>query len=238
VEEVFGSAYNWCDSWCERCPLKATCEVALQTARRRWVHEARGEDPDDMGVVLADVADDLERALTMLQDYAREEGIDLDDPERQMPLPSIATQRLQRTGLDFATIAHDAVHALEPAFADANDPEVGELLFQAIVIARKCARLAGYMDPRGMPAEDDVVWRSDAVPNLLLMEIVTGRARDAFRVLFDAELAGEFAKLQATLDRSLVELYRAVPSSARSELALMIEARRAPSPFCIEEIAP
>jgi hypothetical protein len=67
---------------------------------------------------------------------------------------------------------------------------------------------------------------------------VTGRARDAFRVLFDAELAGEFAKLQATLDRSLVELYRAVPSSARSELALMIEARRAPSPFCIEEIAP
>ncbi len=61
--------YNYCDGWCERCPLTSRCLVFAR-------NQADGEPASDEDVA-RQVAQHLEDTLTMVQEAAAEHGVDL-----------------------------------------------------------------------------------------------------------------------------------------------------------------
>lgn len=184
---------------------------------------------------MEDVEKDLERAMKMLAEHAEREGIDLSDLDSMdVPPMPIAALRLQRTGMSYSLATKRALEQLPDELPPDEDAQLDELIHQSTVIARKCARLGGYVDRTGGPIDDPEVWILDAVPNLLLMEIVLQRARAAVDALLSGELASGFHALHADLDRSLAPLYAAIPKSARDELAARVAKNDAPSPFCVE----
>jgi hypothetical protein len=234
MSEPFGAEFNWCDSWCERCPLREECPIVRAERQRRWVHEARGKDPDDLRVVLEDFDKDLSRTLELLRETAAQEGIDIDDIDtRDVPPTPIAALRLQRAGMKYSLATKHALGATPPVLARSDDPHLEELIRQSNLIARKCARVGGYMNRAGGPDAAAVAWMSDAVPNLLLLELVLRRARAAVDALLDPTAAAVFHAIHADLDRSLAPLFAAIPREARAEIDARIASGQAPSPFVL-----
>ena len=88
--------YNYCDRWCERCPLTAHCLTFA-------MEEESGTRAEDLDLAndrfWKKISESLQLAFSLLQDLAEEEGIDLDavvdEPEADKPrvvhlLPSMA----------------------------------------------------------------------------------------------------------------------------------------------------
>lgn len=73
--------FNYCDRWCEKCPLTDRCRVFHEESRKRKEHVLAGEDPDDWNVVARDVEESLQDAIGMIQEMAEEKGIDLVEME-------------------------------------------------------------------------------------------------------------------------------------------------------------
>ena len=74
--------YNYCDRWCEQCVFDDRCYTYAVEKRRSAEHRELGEDPDDMEIVLRDVADSMADAMTMLKKMAEQMGI---DPNSEAP---------------------------------------------------------------------------------------------------------------------------------------------------------
>jgi len=69
----------------ERCN-KIECPLCYRLLKQEQKHRLRGEDPNDMKTVTDDVTDSLGEAMMMLDQIAKEDGIDLDNmPEPEMP---------------------------------------------------------------------------------------------------------------------------------------------------------
>ncbi len=227
----FGPVYNWCDRWCERCDLGARrCPLALKEAQRRWVHEARGEDPDDPAVFAADVQEEWDALERTLERVAEEEGI---DPHAPAPpeVVTMASLRLRRAGMGFAGEVARALRELPDELRESDAAR--ELSRQSILVASKCARLADVVGERGEPRTDDEVWEDDAVPNLLLLEALDRRLVACVAELFAPERAAPLTELASALREAIGRLLAAVPEEARAELAAMIERGDAPSPFVV-----
>lgn len=75
--------FNYCDYRCERCEDANDCMLYKQERASRFKHVLKGEDPDDMKVVMQDVGENLCDAFAKIRQFAEEEGIDL------MPSPEI-----------------------------------------------------------------------------------------------------------------------------------------------------
>ena len=215
----FGEPSNWCDRRCERCPLADGCALHLRERQRRWVHEARGQDPDDPAVGMDDLVNDLERALELLREAAQEEGLDPDDvsmPESPVVLDAV---RLQKLGTLIAAALHDedAVRAV------------------ATTVAIKTARISSYLTLREEPGSNaDAGWDDDVAPNLLLIERLRGEVAGWLEV--HPELPLEDARQALVdLDRIVDPLLARVDAAARARLAGLIERRGAPSPFCVTD---
>jgi hypothetical protein len=82
--ELIPGIYNYCDRWCERCPLTERCEIYAGERRTRAAHIAAGRDPDHRDVVVNDAINALETGLALLVSEAGKLGLDtnpLDDAE-------------------------------------------------------------------------------------------------------------------------------------------------------------
>lgn len=80
--------YNYCDRWCERCPHTARCCLYHQEQKTLERHLLRGEDPDDIKVVLADVHRSFQETIELVMKAAEEMGIDLSECEAA-PTPEL-----------------------------------------------------------------------------------------------------------------------------------------------------
>lgn len=58
--------------------MTSRCLLFSQESRRRAEHLTKGEDPDDLEIVLNDVAENFKEALEMIRQGASDYGIDLD----------------------------------------------------------------------------------------------------------------------------------------------------------------
>ncbi len=224
TSDGFSPPSNWCDGHCEVCPLDGDCRVRVRMAQRRWVHSARGEDPDDPAVVWADVVRDLNRAIGLVQDIAREEGICLDEPQPDLPV-SLASKRRYRSGLRlFQAMCH--LDRCE----DADTQALADVaLGNAATLLTKVGRIAAYDEP------DDPVWFADAVPNLMLIEHLLGSVESSLEAMRPRLRRAD----QDRLDRARADLRRdldghllAIPRRARTMLSVLVGEGRAPSPFC------
>lgn len=78
-KKLIPGVYNYCDRWCERCPLTARCLV-FKTERARDAKRGR-ERPDLENKDFWDeLGDSLAVAMHMVMREAKKQGIDLDDP--------------------------------------------------------------------------------------------------------------------------------------------------------------
>jgi len=220
----FGNPHNWCDRRCERCSIQAACPLRRRELQRRWVHEARGEDPDDAPVVMADVQHDLERAVEMVEQAAADAGIDIDELPPNLPV-ALDMVRLRRRGFALVKALDDALR-LAP-----DDDCVCEAFSIAFKLACKCGRVSGYLNDGW-----EEIWVADVVPNLLLIEHLFGRLDETISLresrFDDAALVAARAA-RAELERILGPLLARVTADDRQHIVKLIERRLAPSPFLV-----
>jgi hypothetical protein len=89
-DRFIAGIHNYCDRWCERCPLTARCRVyALE-------EEAHSADETNRDLTNAEfwegLRDILRQTQQMIEQYAREQGIDLNAVEAE----AVKNQRAQR----------------------------------------------------------------------------------------------------------------------------------------------
>lgn len=70
--------YNYCDRWCEHCPLSQRCLLYARDQKRIEEHRKKGEDPHDWKIVMQDVKKSFEETIQLIQQSAKERGIDLE----------------------------------------------------------------------------------------------------------------------------------------------------------------
>lgn len=122
--------YNYCDRWCERCPLTARCLLFRTSARRDAAHATPGERDRDNEAFWDEIAVAFAAAIRMVRRDARKRGIDLDSPELQAEIEKEEKSRKRaaaRSGnaLHRATTAYwkagqKLLAALVPTLADTN----------------------------------------------------------------------------------------------------------------------
>lgn len=151
--------YNYCDYRCEECEYMETCKVYQKDRERRLMHQLKGEDPDDMRVVMEDVKESFEEAMDMLRNQAEELGIDLndisDDEARQPPEPEVFP--LYRQSHEFTLKSHDLLKRLrETGFSEPSlKEEVDNFSWHHTVVSAKLARaLTGKWEGDDFSMED------------------------------------------------------------------------------------
>lgn len=122
--------YNYCDRWCERCPLSNRC---LVYATERADEEA---DPTERDLANQKFWDKLHRnfreTLEMVRATAKESGIDLDDPELETAVAEQerAERRLAAKNFPLVRVAKDYMTATGQWLDHAKpllEAKVGEL---------------------------------------------------------------------------------------------------------------
>lgn len=216
----FEVPYNWCDSNCHRCALHNVCKVALTNDRRRWRREARGKDPDALPFVLEDMSADLHTADSMLQQAARERGIDLSS---SLPSPPsvLSTERLKRAILKLSR----RVFELEVA-GGLDRERAAKCLQLCLLLAGKTARVTSYW-----AGEFPEALARDAVPNLLLIELTLTRLHQVLEPLAEPQTSSALHDVQ----RLLAPLLETVDDVARAHLMELVDSGLAPSPFLVTD---
>jgi len=74
--------YNYCDRWCERCAYTGRCRAYRDSEQLSRRHRRKGENPEAMNKVLAEVGRSFEKVRRLLERYARSKGLDLDELAR------------------------------------------------------------------------------------------------------------------------------------------------------------
>jgi hypothetical protein len=93
----------------------------------------------------------------------------------------------------------------------------------------KVSRIAEYLDePRSSE-----VWAMDAAPNLLLVDWVRRKLGNG---LAEVGCTEDVGRMLGVVNRILDPLVAAVDERCRVLLALLIEHRAAPSPFCVKMV--
>ena len=224
-----GSPYNWCDRRCERCPLTDDCALAIHNRARRAAQRRRGVDPDAAETIAQDIADDMQKALELLEEAAAEEEISLEGCE---PTEDTPTQRLlSERGLGFA-LTTDALLR--------QYPEHGEAMLAGFLAGAKVARIAAAVTPSW---ELDPNWplTCDTMPNIILIERLLQVVSDAVAALeepVDRQALASFERAQVDLVRALLPLSAAVDDSVREALRELTAAGGAPSPYCVRPAPP
>jgi hypothetical protein len=225
TEVEFSSPHNWCDRQCERCLLSEHCPLVLREKQQRWQDEARGLDPDDPERVMAHVHESLEEALRLLEQAAREEGIDLDEP-MPAPVADLRAERIKRVSMGVI----ECLAGYEPKSEEQADA-VGECKVLATKVVTKIARVAGYASDG---AETREVWELDAMPNLLLIERVKVDLRRALERAEPSAPPGSSALDALTaVEPLLAPWFAQVSAAARATLAALEARGEAPSPFLV-----
>ncbi len=256
--ERFTEPFNWCDYSCEVCPLAGECRLNIQNEQRRWVHKARGMDPDDPVVAAADFERTLDHTLEIIREIALEEGI---DPDAPLPPPepvSLAARRLEKASKDYVQSIVRAVQNADTT-ADGALEAIDTVRNRSFVVGGKIARLRSHFSPEGEVLVDEALWVCSGVPTLLLIEhadaeiarempklvpreddaakkppklaLVPRNSRSGASGHLVAESALGFEQARAAMWHALGPLLERIDDDLRQELARMVREKRAPSPF-------
>lgn len=109
--DLISGIYNYCDRWCERCPLTARCLVYV-TEQEDPDNDTPGESNDSQNQAFwSKLGDGLNDARQMITEWARKQGIDLaihsGAKMDQAKSRSAETHPLARAGKTYANGAAD-----------------------------------------------------------------------------------------------------------------------------------
>ncbi len=120
--QLISGVYNYCDRWCERCPLTARCLSFAMREEELGEPETRDIRNEAYWQKLGAV---LQETLELIRDTAQEHGIDLEAIETE---PAAGKERLDNEAAENHKLCRAA-----KAYADMTDDwfrEVGELFSQ------------------------------------------------------------------------------------------------------------
>lgn len=126
--EIVPGIHNYCDRWCERCPLTRRCLVFKVEAQRRARRERPGARAEDANEAFwDDLAESFAVALKLIRREAARHGIDLDDPEfraqaageerRRRRLAAQRGRALHRLASGYTKSAGNVLERLQPSLA-------------------------------------------------------------------------------------------------------------------------
>jgi len=158
LSQFIPGIYNYCDRWCERCPMTAKCFLYWQERGRTAAHRAAGRDPHDWDVVMEDVRQSFQQAIEMLREAAEGHGIDLDHlPEVEDTSPDPSAHPLHQRAEAYLETAHAFVEDLHRRLAG----EHATLEQRAMVLGPE--RVAGeYRDIQD--AQEVISWYHTLIP--------------------------------------------------------------------------
>lgn len=220
---AFGAPSEWCDRRCGRCVVEPRCHAAREETEWRRRHEERGEDPDVVEVIMADVAEALVRAFVLARDALAQQGHDPDAPIERPP-PSALSASIHDASMCLVRAAQRLGEALP--WID------GPLLSIVTRMAAKAARLATFAR-EGEPGLDEIV-AGNACATVLLLERLDEQVA-ALEALGDG--AHDVLEARARFWQSLEPVRLQVPNASRRHLAHLVDRGRAPSPFVIRRRA-
>jgi hypothetical protein len=120
-EQFIPGIFNYCDRWCERCPLTARCRVYAQE------QAALSENPDiadpEKEAYWEYIAANFAEAMQMLQAAAAQMGIDLDELSIDDNDPEAERRRIEQ--LDFVRAARTYREAAR-TWLEQNRPSILE----------------------------------------------------------------------------------------------------------------
>ena len=88
--KVYIPPYNYCDRWCERCRIdKSRCLLYQAEMDERLHREIDGKGEPSPDEILEQMSADMKQAVRLVQEQAKEMGVDL-DAAIQAPPPSSA----------------------------------------------------------------------------------------------------------------------------------------------------
>jgi hypothetical protein len=207
---AFEAPDNWCDSKCRRCTLRTMCRAAVPEPP----DESCDPEPDSIRYALEEGPP--RAAERMLQQIANHHGPNANPPVSSLP-SDWSTGRLMRANLGLAR----CVFVLEVTGALQPD-DAAECLRLCLTLSGKSARVMSYL--LSGPAE---LWASDAVPNLLLIELTLAQLCELLEPLDDENTGAALHEVQ----QLLAPLFATVDDVARARLSELVRAGRAPSPF-------
>jgi len=68
--------FNFCDRWCERCNLVDQCQVFQHAFSHHLEHMARGENPNDPEIILADIKKTFHYLVGTIKKDIEKQGLD------------------------------------------------------------------------------------------------------------------------------------------------------------------
>jgi hypothetical protein len=112
-KKYISGIYNYCDRWCERCPLTSKCFLYAEDQKRLEKHRRKGEDPYDWKIIMKDVEENAKETAKLIQKIAREQGIDLENlPEEEYESPDPTGHPLYQRSQNYMDLAHKFLERL------------------------------------------------------------------------------------------------------------------------------
>ena len=238
---MFSPPHNWCDRKCERCPLSEGCQVHLQTSRRRWAHEQRGEDPDHPEIAMADLTATLRQACDLAETALADIGVTREEVEAELQAgtvrfpTSLDAARLLKVGRDYSCAAIEILQAVDSVDgAGGAEERVGE----AMLVGAKLARISSHLETLiVVPDLDGSTWAWDMAPNLLLIERVDADLAETIEGMLcdrpDLD-RGAWEEARGDFSRAVARLVDRVGPEERGAIEELVRRREAPSPFCLK----
>ncbi|HEY4490966.1 MAG TPA: hypothetical protein VI958_03155 [Acidobacteriota bacterium] len=143
--DFISGIYNYCDRWCERCPMTHRCFLFYQESKQREQTLEEGKDPDDFEVVVENIEQNFSEAKQLLQQTAEEQGIDLQKlapaEEPQMRRTLLLEQPIHKKAHKFAMDCH---RFLDELCSYIHEEEQKGSPSEAIAVLQDCFEILGW----------------------------------------------------------------------------------------------
>jgi hypothetical protein len=172
--KVYIPPYNYCDRWCERCRIDKSRCLLYQTEMDHQLHreiDGRGESTPDEE--MKRMSADLNQAVRLVQEQAKEMGIDLEAAVKAAPPPPPPPAEREAALRDGAAIAGGAAAFLRE-HAKSFPEEANVLRWMSTMVGPKLGR-ATSREP-----DDDEVSEADAILQAQVAHRALGEMLAAF----------------------------------------------------------
>jgi hypothetical protein len=193
----------------------------------------RGEDPDDPEVFMKDVVSELELALSMVQEEAERQGIDVDAQPPVKQVVSLSYRKLCLTALELM----NETMAVRIAEGEAKEEMITELPGKVLLVNGKIARLNLHAQNLAEGRDSSDI-EFDIVPNLMLIELLLEDVSELVGQVEETEcdrVPASWLAVFRALSSEFVPWAAQTPPAARKTMDQLIAADLAPSPFCVSE---
>ena len=213
--ELISGIYNYCDRWCERCPLTSRCLVFATEQEDNASFENRDHHNEAFWRKLAAI---FQETHALIGEWARETGVDLhatdihDNARRKRQL--VDHHPLIKAGKKYANAASDWFREFDQENGEASEDAREVIQWYQYQIAVKIMRaLSGRTEELADPELAELPKDSDGSAKVALIGIDRSIAAWRLMQLSLPERAGSIVMLILQLDRLRHRLEKCFPDA-------------------------